>query len=231
MSKYTIQHSPDGSMSIIFDFERFLPVTGAGYIFNATHDGNVTIGDLTCDARGTVQCIVYLYNSSLKRFLSFCISGTSNINLENLATLEKPLQKILDGNLKDFGTSFKVKAIMGLYSQNIDCLKLFEICNHVFFSISYCPSNQTLVFRSSADNSLFNVPLQYGHENKVFVLTKDDEKILKISVYDDEDFKNSRSKELDFAKFQAGFKQQFTIFNETKEQYVKVYDFWCSVEV
>ena len=74
MSKYTIQHSPDGSMSIIFDryFERFLPVTGAGYIFNATHDGNVTIGDLTCDARGTrtVQCIVYLYNSSLKRVLS-----------------------------------------------------------------------------------------------------------------------------------------------------------------
>ena len=146
--------------------------------------------------------------------------------------------KILEGNLKDFHLTFKVKTIMPTQdlklptitnSQNIVCLKLFEFCNHVAFSISFCPSNQTLVFHFSADNSYLNVELQHGHENKVFVLKED--KSLRILVSDILDNGNNhKSKALEFGKLQAGFKSQFTIFNETKEHLVKVYDFYCSLE-
>ena len=132
--------------------------------------------------------------------------------------------KILEGNLKDIHIVFKVKA-MPTNSQNIECFKIFEFSNHAASGISFCPSNQTLVFRFSADNSLFNVPLQHDNENSVYVLRKDGK--LKISVFDIGN-SNYKSKTLEFP---SGFKPQFTIFNQTKEPLVKVYDFYSSIKV
>ena len=137
--------------------------------------------------------------------------------------------KILEGNLKDFHLTFKVKAITN--SQNIECLKLFEFCNHVAFSILFCPRNQTLVFRF-AGNSFLKVDLQHGHENEAYVLKEDKSvKILVSDKLDSGNYNNFKSKKLEFAELQAGFKPQFTIFNQTKEPLVKVYDFYSSIKV
>ena len=219
-----VQLASKGTISItIWRQDFLLPVKEAGFI-NHTHDGSVTIGDLTCDNTGSK--ILYSFSS----FSSFqtIFSGPA-ILISDLSTLESPVMKILDGNLKDFHLTFKVKAITN--SQYIECLKLFEFCNHVAFSILFCPRNQTLVFRF-AGNSFLKVDLQHGHENEAFVLKED--KSLKILVSDKLDsgnFNNYKSKTLEFAKLQAGFKPQLTIFNETKEHLIKVYDFYCSVEV
>ena len=136
--------------------------------------------------------------------------------------------KILEGNLKDFRLTFNVIAFMPNNSQKIECFKLFEFINQVAFSISFCPSNHTLVFRYSVDNSFLNVQLQDGHARKVIVIVRKEDKSLWIRVFDG---KNYKSKTLEFAKLQEGFEHQLTIFNGTKEHLIKVYDFYCGFDV
>ena len=51
-SKYVVLQNSPGSMSVtMVRHDYLLPVKRAGFI-NHTQDGNVTIGDLTCDNKG-----------------------------------------------------------------------------------------------------------------------------------------------------------------------------------
>ena len=52
VSKYEVLQYAPGSMFIIFKKQDYLlPVKGARFA-NLTHDGSVTIGDLTCENKG-----------------------------------------------------------------------------------------------------------------------------------------------------------------------------------